>query len=341
MKVIGIKQMWRLLKEGEKHDLQMLILQFELAVTTCHEATHAVRYASSSRYKLQMRVFWNDSRKMTWRLDVTEPYFEDHWQAELGHAWEQEVLGGRIQGWIPSDGEELIIPTVSAWPDRANLNHEYGGFKYSQRGILPPSGPDPDYYEDCYPASCRYIHEVQQQRFWNGFWGSIEREHCMGLHIRVPKLIGYRQRWVSASSIPLQSFSDEVGGVELMLQAMQDQLEGRDEVVMRQERIVYWNPAPRMISYVAFSDQASDPEATKRAFSELPFLRQPLDLDRSEILSSKFSRLLALDLAGWERSSSNLSSLLAIFPKDFLADHLPQCLASSYPWDEEDLQCQL
>lgn len=96
------------MRETSTESPEMQALQFYLAITLCHEATHAIQIASDWISYLRASMFFKFSYEYQspdpffepcfaefYTPDFTEnePYFKDSWVAELGYAWEQLVLG--------------------------------------------------------------------------------------------------------------------------------------------------------------------------------------------------------------------------------------------------------
>ncbi|KAI9844384.1 MAG: hypothetical protein M1830_007606, partial [Pleopsidium flavum] len=115
---------------------QLLRLQFHVALTFAHELVHAVNNAVS--------------------LETYEPFFEDQRLAELGHAWEQAVFGGRPSFLGPTDARNPLI--FAKWPTAFREAHP--DLNLERR--LPKKT------HTFYFIPMTFLAKIQQQGFWAG-----------------------------------------------------------------------------------------------------------------------------------------------------------------------------
>ena len=76
----------RLHASGRAQSMEMICIQFHLAMTFCHEVAHAVGLA-------------NQPKPFEAGLALPEPFFKDEVGAELGFSFVNEILGGTLNGW--------------------------------------------------------------------------------------------------------------------------------------------------------------------------------------------------------------------------------------------------
>lgn len=143
---------------GLDQDLPLLAVQFELAITLCHEVIHAIRNADISHYRRRMEILWKNPSSLTTFRRPPEPYYEDETTAELGESYVNNLLGGRLLTTDVWNGDEGNVPIITTWPNSYTTKH-----RIPQRGDLAQSGRGP---ENHFPISMRYIHMVQTQEFW-------------------------------------------------------------------------------------------------------------------------------------------------------------------------------
>lgn len=132
---------------------QLLRLQFQLAVTICHEINHAIGNATRGDKDI-------------------EPFHCDDRLNELGFAWEMAVFGGRI---AEMKGLAQYPLTFTKWPDFLRADRSLA--IYERR---PPMKICNNFF-----LSMQWINMVQQQQFW-------DVEHVDPKFLRYPKTIGWR-----------------------------------------------------------------------------------------------------------------------------------------------------
>ncbi len=115
---------------------QLLRLQFHVALTFAHELVHAVNHAVS--------------------LETYEPFFQDQRLAELGHAWEQAVFGGRPAFLGPTDARNPLI--FAKWPTAFKEAHP----EVNLERRLPKRT------HTFYFIPMTFLAKIQQQGFWAG-----------------------------------------------------------------------------------------------------------------------------------------------------------------------------
>ena len=80
---------YALMASGKEHSLEMLNVQFSLAVTLCHEVGHAIGFASNWEYRrdvLSARISKVEDPP------CVEPFYNGQHTAELGYAFVNEIL---------------------------------------------------------------------------------------------------------------------------------------------------------------------------------------------------------------------------------------------------------
>ncbi len=136
--------------------LEILNLQFRMAVTLVHELAHALNTAVDihlPRYRDEV------VRTGTLAHKTCEPWYEDQRLAEFGFAYENEVFGGIIRT-LPTmnpNPRNSVDPShpvfVQKWPGTESNNHPKRiGSKKTMTMYLVPM---------------HFIHNIQQQRFWD------------------------------------------------------------------------------------------------------------------------------------------------------------------------------
>ena len=144
----------------------ILSQQFFLATTLCHEIAHALNNAVDPALLLafQSQVVSNHSPPQ--RIKPCEPFFQDESQAELGHCWEKQVLGG-----IVIRGSAVNQPIwICKWPNP----------------VLEGQFLTPHHRKDTvtlYIVPAHFIHGIQQQEFW---------DRLDAISLRVQKMTGVR-----------------------------------------------------------------------------------------------------------------------------------------------------
>ena len=139
---------------------QMLRLQCEMAVTLCHELTHAINNAVSR--------------------DI-EPFFGGQSFAELGDSWTQEVFNGNLATIGDEGGSQGVHAplVISKWPNH-RWPHEPRNSKFERRLPKPKS--------TLYFVPMQWISAVQQQSFWDAVRDSSDRNY---LHTQ--KTVGWQE----------------------------------------------------------------------------------------------------------------------------------------------------
>ncbi|MCJ1232633.1 hypothetical protein MMC14_000586 [Varicellaria rhodocarpa] len=132
-----------------------LRLQYWLAVTLCHELVHAINQAVS---------------------EDREPFYGNQKYAELGYAWENDCLGGRLMSLRGFRGPDPFI-TVK-WPSLNLIPPEDS----EETGRGHPKGSATQYY-----VPMDYMAHIQRQQTWDAY-ASPDQAPLNALYI--PKLVG-------------------------------------------------------------------------------------------------------------------------------------------------------
>lgn len=148
-----LEKLFRLRDEFPSNDIRVLYATLQLAILLNHELTHGVNFFST-----------------TYRRKSNEPFYQQERCAELGFAWEQQVLGGILDtpNFDPSSSPAHVHtwPSFGLWEDHSDT-----------AGDLPPPNAIKWF------LSLLHVGKLHQQAFWDGL--SDDRRAC-----HYPKLIG-------------------------------------------------------------------------------------------------------------------------------------------------------
>lgn len=179
---------------------QRLRTSFLLANTLAHEFAHAARNARVSPPQPPVEDF--------------EPFFYDHRRAEVGHAWESVVLGGRIFPFLNAFDSRFGM-CIEKWPD---LDEKYMVVRPSQAGsaVIPLSRKPPKKWSTMYTIPMPFVQALFTQDFWHRqvkVFGvtALRFEKTLGLRLRnwdwvggddgFPASDSSRDRWPDAEGI--------------------------------------------------------------------------------------------------------------------------------------------
>lgn len=156
--------------------LEILNLQFRMAVTLVHELAHAVNAAvDTNLIPLNNEIILTGTASSK----IYEPWYEDQRLAELGFAYENEVFGGAIQ------------PLPNMKPDPlSSIDSSHPVFVQKWPGTVSdvyPKRRGSKLTMTMYLVSMHFIHNIQQQSFWD--YHSSYRDVSK---LRVEKTIGVR-----------------------------------------------------------------------------------------------------------------------------------------------------
>lgn len=152
---------------------QRLRTSFLLANTLAHEFAHAARNARVNPPAPPIEDF--------------EPFFHDHRRAEVGHAWESVILGGRIFPFLNAYDSRFGM-CIEKWPD---LDEKYMVVRRDQPGsaTIPLSRKPPKKWSTMYTIPMPFVQSLFTQDFWNrqvklfGFT-ALRFEKTLGLRLR-------------------------------------------------------------------------------------------------------------------------------------------------------------
>lgn len=159
-------QIRRLREQNKTNSVEMLNLQFDLARILCHELVHAINLACSSQARL-MNINSAKVGESDRKYRQHEPYYEDQELSELGVAWEVEMFGGYI-GVLSTNSNTWPcgITTVARDQRRFYPGKPWKGHKPPVDERLPKRAI----------VSVHYVHQIQQQSFWDKYQRPIEKE---------------------------------------------------------------------------------------------------------------------------------------------------------------------
>ena len=148
-------------------------LNFELAVTICHEVIHAVNYAVDSD------LFKRTVQMAGIKLSFNEPFYKGQHVADLGRFWEKQVFGGACQQSFPNPKAAFF---VCEWPS----------WMFQFNNSLPQRAPLKR--QSCkWRVPTEYIQDIHTQQFWDNVKLEIPR------NIRALRI---SKRFASASDQP-------------------------------------------------------------------------------------------------------------------------------------------
>jgi len=154
----------------------MFRLQFNLAVTFCHEITHAVEYGRNKdllQRRISDRIQREDNSYTGPYPQANEPFFKNQNLAEIGACWENEVFGGQIH---LGKGSECPLFLVK-WPTfDADLKVPIRrGFKRTSTRYVVPMF---------------FVWNLFRQEFWDKVNGERPGDETA---LRIKKRFGYRR----------------------------------------------------------------------------------------------------------------------------------------------------
>ncbi len=137
---------------------QILTLQFQLAVSICHNIIHAISHAADLALLLDaiMESTYRDlatlenAERSKERVGSNEPFVEYESVAELGYSWENAVLGGTIQ-WANQVDHPLFF---SKWPSFVTDGD------YPRRAAYSRTATQ-------YVVPLHYLRNIHRQDFWD------------------------------------------------------------------------------------------------------------------------------------------------------------------------------
>ena len=172
--VYYLNEFRRLYEQPDRNENQLLSLNFQLAVTLCHEIAHAMHLAVDLDFLNRRNAAYPHQRA---NVPFTEPFVEDQRVAELGLCWENEVFGGVIM----SSRESLNSPLfVYEWPSFLARNAE-----------MNPERTLPARLSTTYLISLYYIRNIQSQEYWDAVRGRAPSHHTL----RIRKSVGLRREY--------------------------------------------------------------------------------------------------------------------------------------------------
>ena len=210
----------KLIHNGQANSLQMLNIQFSLAITLCHEVAHAVVTASNSDVRKQMTSTRCTKLGFSVHWPV-EPFFEDQETAEIGYCWESETLGGKLMA--PPPGFPEKFSSIVDWPEGDEHGNEEACVAYPQRG------PRKNRLVDAFVVNMQYIQMVFCQDFWDT-WARLPTAEERGLVLTVPRTVGFVMDRVEFTEEQQKKFSKAQ----------------YNEYWERRHRRVVWNPATNL-----------------------------------------------------------------------------------------------
>lgn len=252
---------------------EMLTLNFELAILLCHEAVHAIGHACDWQARLRIMAACKRIQPHQ-RFIKHEPFFEDQTIAELGIAWETEVLGSHLSMISQPIDQKGYVSLVQDWPDRQNTCNQ------NLRRCVNPWKPPCTHmspllslgaYEcpstiDNYVVSMYYIDKISRASFWR----SVEANRDFAVNLRIPRTVGFADHSESSGELKLWGLiyfpSDRA-----LLWRLVDRVLGWDVRLHWRSRLVYEKPARRMICNTAHEDtkvQARPSKADQGQFAE-------------------------------------------------------------------------
>ena len=133
----------------------ILSQQFLIATILCHEVAHALNIAvdPALMFAFRSELAINNSPPQT--VKHCEPFFEDQSHTELGHCWENEVLGGNV---VPDPALDHPI-VICKWPNPV--------IRQIEGGLAPPQRRGHKDTVTFYIVPAHFIHSIQQQQFWD------------------------------------------------------------------------------------------------------------------------------------------------------------------------------
>jgi len=160
---------------------QRLRTSLLLANTLAHEFTHAARNA---------RI-----KPPTPPIEDFEPFFYDQRRAEVGHAWESVILGGRIFPFLNAYDSRYGM-CIEKWPD---LDETYMIVRPNLPGwsTIPVSRKPPKKWSTIYTMPMPFVQSLFTQKFW-----AVDVRVFGVKALRFEKRLGLRMRnwdWVGGS----------------------------------------------------------------------------------------------------------------------------------------------
>ena len=100
-----------LLNDPQNKRFQILKLYFELALTICHEVTHAIDFAVEFGL---LKSYIEMGRKFH-GVPFSEPFHKGQRVAEIGFFWENHVFGGACNQSIPNPEDVVFLVEWPSW----------------------------------------------------------------------------------------------------------------------------------------------------------------------------------------------------------------------------------
>ena len=180
-----LKMLKELLVETLGKQFQILKLNFEMAITICHEVIHAIHLALGSG-PVSLYLEQGDDRKPQIFI---EPFCEGQTVAELGYFWEDHVFGGACIQSMPHRAYPVYVAEWPSWIFRDK--DEQPERALPKRRALK------------WLVSAYYVKNIQTQEFWNMI--DVQYPHdLLALRIRKrvavkcllpPNLMDYDETW--------------------------------------------------------------------------------------------------------------------------------------------------
>ena len=170
---------YALIKFGKEHSLEMLNVQFSLAVTLCHEVGHAVGFASNWEYRRDVL-----SARISKIPDppCVEPFYNGQHTAELGYAFVNEILDCNFSQYM--DAQPQTFGQLSDWPN--------GWYHHSFAPYVLPNRDAPAKAKtyQVFILDMKYVQRVFRQDFWDSL-AQLPKPEDQGLALKIPKTVGF------------------------------------------------------------------------------------------------------------------------------------------------------
>ena len=176
-----------LLLETLGKQFQILKLNFEIAITICHEVIHAINLALAS----DLLNYYLEKGDNVRPRPFAEPFYQGQDVAELGYFWESHVFGGACNQSMPVRENPVYL---SEWPCWIFRDEEDQPEK-----VLPKRRALK------WLVSGNYIKNIQTQEFWNRI-NILHSQDLLALRIRKcvavkcfipPNYMDYDKTWDS------------------------------------------------------------------------------------------------------------------------------------------------
>lgn len=200
-----LKRIRQLHRENKVDSLDMATVQFHLAKVLCHEIMHAIHLGMSWRSRLVERMWWIPENETIHVYEAFEPYYEDQPVSEVGLAWEWEIFGGTLGSTDAHTQREL--PSGVMFCYKISECCEY---PTNPRRGDPTKSWARDILGEGYFVSAHYIHAMQQQTFWEPWFGPADQAQRglriaadLGPSLAIPTTIRFQHKEEIRKVIPL------------------------------------------------------------------------------------------------------------------------------------------